>query len=57
LFNRSDGPATVDVRWSDLGLSGARSVYDMWRHRDAGRFEVGYGTSVEPHGVSLIRVQ
>jgi alpha-galactosidase len=57
LFNRSDAPATVDVRWSDLGLSGARSVYDMWRHRDAGRFEVGYGTSVEPHGVSLIRVQ
>src|SRR5919198_157116 len=57
LFNRGDTPATVDVRWSDLGLSRARSVYDLWRHRDAGRFEVGYGTSVEPHGVSLIRVQ
>src|SRR5205823_1955017 len=33
------------------------AVNDLWRHRDAGRFEVGYQTQVEPHGVSLIKVQ
>jgi alpha-galactosidase len=57
MFNRGETPATIEVRWSDLGLTGARTVHDLWRHRDAGRFEVGYQTQVEPHGVSLIKVQ
>ena len=57
MFNRGDTPAMIEARWSDLGLSGAHTVHDLWRHRDAGRFEIGYQTQVEPHGVSLIRVQ
>jgi alpha-galactosidase len=57
LFNRGDAPAELDLRWSDLGLSGQRIVRDLWRQRDLGQFEGTFKTTVPPHGVVLVRLR
>src|SRR5438094_1702199 len=31
MFNRGETPATIEVRWSDLGFTGARAVHDLRR--------------------------
>ena len=56
LFNRGARPATVTLRWSDLGLTTAQTVRDVWRQNDLGRFEDGFSTTVAPHGVVLVRI-
>jgi alpha-galactosidase len=57
LFNRGAAQAEVTVRWSDLGISGKRTVRDLWRQRDLGVFEVKFMSSVPRHGVTLIRIR
>jgi alpha-galactosidase len=57
LFNRGTSSARVDVRWSDLGLSGKHAVRDVWSDGDKGSFDGGYAADVQPHGVVLIRVE
>jgi alpha-galactosidase len=37
LFNRGSREASVAVKWSDLGVSGERTVRDLWRQQDLGR--------------------
>ena len=56
LFNRGPEPTTVAVRWSDLGLTNARTVRDLWRQKDLGVFNDRFETRVNPHGVVLIRI-
>jgi alpha-galactosidase len=57
LFNRRDGPATVAVRWSDLGFEGKLSVRDLWAHKDLGVLADQFSATVPPHGVVLIVVK
>ena len=56
LFNLSDEPATVTVKWSDIGVNGKQVVRDLWRQQDVGTFEEKYETTVAPHGVFLAKV-
>ncbi|MBE3069191.1 MAG: alpha-galactosidase [Planctomycetes bacterium] len=57
LFNRADdGPRTVTVRWSDLGLAGRQRVRDLWRQADLGAFEGEFAARVLVHGVVLVRI-
>lgn len=56
LCNLGEVPATVTARWSDLGLSGAQPVRDVWRHRNLGTFPQEYRTEVRRRGVVLITV-
>ncbi len=56
LFNRSDMPATVAAKWSDLGLTGPKAVRDLWRQKDLGHFNEEFKTTVPRHGVVLVRV-
>jgi alpha-galactosidase len=56
LFNRSASSVRVDVRWSELGLTGKHVVHEVWSDKGAGSVEGGYAADVEPHGVVLIRV-
>ena len=55
LFNRGKTPAKVEVKWSDLGLSGALPVRDLWRQRDLGA-SPGYATIVAPQSAALIKI-
>ncbi len=56
LFNRDLVPRTVQVKWSDIGRSGAQPVRDLWRHQDLGAKQDGFSVEVPRHGVVLIRV-
>jgi alpha-galactosidase len=56
LFNRGAEPAKVEVKWSDLGLTGRHRVRDLWRQRDLGEFEGSFSGTVSRHGVLLVRV-
>jgi alpha-galactosidase len=56
LFNLGDKEETVAVTWQDLGITGTRTVRDLWRQKDIGNHAEGYEASVAPHGVLLVRV-
>jgi alpha-galactosidase len=53
----TNGPATVAVKWSDLGLgSGGQKVRDLWRQKDLGRFADKFEIPVAPHGAEMVKV-
>ncbi len=61
LFNRSANPATVNVKWADLGLSKVRKVRDVWKHEIFTQVQLTqvqdqYSVVIAPHGVVLLRV-
>ncbi|WNV84265.1 glycoside hydrolase family 27 protein [Umezawaea sp. Da 62-37] len=56
LFNLASTPKAVQGRWSDLGLSGAGRVRDLWARKDIGTFGGGYGAVLPPHGSRLFKV-
>ncbi|MGH9406804.1 MAG: glycoside hydrolase family 27 protein [Terriglobia bacterium] len=57
LFNRGTGPAQMRVNFSDIGVSGAASVRDLWQHKDMGTANGSYSAEVPRHGVVMIRVK
>jgi len=57
LFNLGDKDAAVTAKWSDLNLSGKRTVRDLWRQRDLGQFEGQFQMTVASHGAELIQVK
>jgi alpha-galactosidase len=56
LFNRSEVPTTVKVKWSDLKLSGPHAVRDLWRQRNLGSFDNEFSAEVTRHGVVMIKI-
>jgi alpha-galactosidase len=56
LFNRDLVPRTVQVKWSDIGRSGAQPVRDLWQHKDLGAQREGYSVVVPRHGVVFVKV-
>ena len=56
LFNRGAKTRKVSVRWSDIGISGAQVVRDLWRQQDIGTYHDGYAAAVPPHGVVLVKI-
>jgi alpha-galactosidase len=57
LFNLGDATATGSVHWSDLLISGSRTVRDLWRQKDLGSFDQKFESQPIPsHGVMLIRL-
>ena len=56
LFNRGEMQTTVTAKWSDLGLTGSRTVRDLWRQKNLGVFESEFQAPVPRHGVVFVRV-
>ncbi|HTO93743.1 MAG TPA: putative Ig domain-containing protein [Bacteroidota bacterium] len=56
IFNRGKWKSAAVVSWEELGLSGERTVRDLWRQKDLGTFADGITLSVPRHGAMLIRV-
>ncbi|WP_258171325.1 X2-like carbohydrate binding domain-containing protein [Paenibacillus sp. R14(2021)] len=57
LFNLASSAATVNVNWSDIGLSGSGAVRDLWSHTDLGTFAAGYSSvNLPSHGSRLFKV-
>ncbi|MDX9973229.1 MAG: glycoside hydrolase family 27 protein, partial [FCB group bacterium] len=55
LFNRGPERAPVTAKWSDLGLSGAQPVRDLWQRKDAGEVSEAYTTEVPARGCVMIK--
>ena len=56
LFNRDVVAQPITVRWSDLGVSGAQPVRDLWQHKDLGNTRDQFSATVPRHGVMLVAV-
>jgi alpha-galactosidase len=57
LFNTgSNGVATVTVKWSDLNISGAKPVRDLWRQKELGTFDSEFSMRVAPHSAELVKI-
>lgn len=57
VFNLGTKAANIDVHWSDIGLSGAVTVRDVWSKKNLGKFESGIDDIyVEPHASKLFKV-
>ncbi|MCF8366847.1 MAG: NPCBM/NEW2 domain-containing protein [Bacteroidales bacterium] len=46
---------TISVSWDAFGISGKQKVRDLWRQKDLGIFEDSFESSVNYHGVVLLR--
>ncbi len=57
LFNQGEMPTTVTAQWSDLGLHGRKTVRDLWRQKDLGKFSREFQASVARHGGVLLRLR
>lgn len=57
LFNRGEKSNPVKVTWGELGLTGSKSVRDLWRQKDLGTVDGEYGVVVARHGASLITLR
>ncbi len=56
LFNLGTAAAAVTAQWSDLGLTGAAKVRDVWARADLGSFTGSFQTTLDPHAVALLRI-
>jgi len=56
LFNRGLTAYDVTARWSDIGLSGAQPVRDLWQRKDLGTSTDRFTASVPRHGAVFVRV-
>ena len=57
LLNRGSRAASIEVKWSDVGLGASRArARDLWAHADLGVIAGGYTAKVAPHGVVVLRV-
>ena len=49
-------PATITVKWSEIGVSGKQPVRDLWLHKNVGTFSDGYSVEVPAHGAVLLKI-
>jgi alpha-galactosidase len=57
LCNMGETTASVTAKWSDVGVKGKRTVRDLWRHKDLGKFASEFKADVPRRGVVLIRIR
>jgi len=58
LFNTgTNGAISVTVKWSDLKISGAHVVRDLWRQKDLGSFKIEFSLSVAPHSAEMVKIK
>lgn len=57
LFNLSDEPIRkIKLSWSDINVTGQKTIRDVWRQANIGKFDKTFETNVSRHGVVLLRV-
>ena len=57
MFNRSAAPATVSLKWAELGPKASpKKGRDLWTHRDVLFDGAEYSATVPSHGVVMLRV-
>jgi alpha-galactosidase len=56
LFNRDEMDMKVAVSWSELGITGKRTVRDLWRQKDLGVFDGEFSSLVPRHGTVFVKI-
>jgi len=56
LFNRSRERANVSAKWSDLKITGAQPVRDLWLQKDLGAMKDTFTTSIAAHGAMMVKI-
>jgi alpha-galactosidase len=56
LFNRDLVAQNITVKWSELGLSGAQPVRDLWQRKDLDVKNDELSVTVPRHGVLLVAI-
>jgi alpha-galactosidase len=56
LFNQGTRATEVSVSWTALGIADARTVRDLWRRKDLGRFDAKFHARVAGHGAELVKI-
>ena len=57
IFNIGDGgEEQIQVKWSELGLSGAAAVRDLWAKKDLGAAADGQTFGVAPHASAFYQI-
>ena len=55
LFNRSGHPVSMTIRWEELGISGARTVGDLWKQSKLGNHNKSFtAESVKSHEARML---
>ena len=57
LFNRGAESAKVAAKWTDLGVTGSKSVRDLWKHADLGKMSGEFSATVPSHGVVMVKIK
>lgn len=57
LFNRGPAEDTVSAGWEALGLHGDKTVRDLWRRKDLGKFDKAFDAKVASHGCVLVQIK
>lgn len=57
LFNRQRTTEQMSVNFSDIGISGAATVRDLWMKKDLGSSRDKFSAYVPMHGVVLVRIK
>jgi alpha-galactosidase len=56
IFNMGEREEMSSAQWSDMELTGIRTVRDLWKQQDLGNFDGTFKALVPPHGVRLFRI-
>jgi alpha-galactosidase len=56
LFNLSDLPAEMDLKFADVGFGEGAAARDVWAAKDLGRLQGSFKVMVPAHGVALLRL-
>ncbi|MGH2644916.1 MAG: alpha-galactosidase, partial [Chitinophagaceae bacterium] len=57
LFNVGSKPASINLDFSTLGLTGGQKICDLWRQKDLGIFTSQYkAKNIPSHGVLLLKI-
>lgn len=57
LINRGEDAENITANFKDLGLSGTKSVRDLWAHKDLGQFTDSFSAVVPRHGVVMVKIK
>lgn len=56
LFNRGVASSKITAKWTDLGLSGAQPVRDLWKRQKVGTCSEEFASDVLSHGAVLVKI-
>jgi alpha-galactosidase len=56
LFNLSGKEQKITLNWSDIKITGSKTVRDVWRQKDLGKFDGKFETMIATHGVTFVKI-